>query len=261
MKIALTGGNGFLGSKLYYKLSQKNFEVYKFDVRNSHKLNLFLKSIELDNFNFVINTAANLYPQSNWDYNINQNLSREIQNKILKKKTKLIHMSTLNVINKQLNDQYTKSKRLAESKLIKNDRTIIIRPSLIIDKNFNISKNTFESYTNIPLFFYPMIFPGSVYNPIFDSKLVDFIIAQLNKKDNSFKIYNIIGKNNYELWEIFNKFCANKNKKAIKVNLNFMAKINNKKLTNFFSKHSFTQNLLQLNGYTERGKDGEDILL
>ena len=261
MKIAMTGGNGFLGSRLFIQLISNNYEVNRFNVREPNNLNKFLKSVELENYNFIINTSANLNPKTDWDYFINQNLSREIQNRISYKKTKLIHISSLNVINKFLNDNYTKSKRVAEYNLKKNQNTIVIRPSLIIDHNFNISKKVFENYTNIPLFFYPMIFPGSSYNPIFSYQLVEFILQNLRQNHNLFKVYNISGKKQFRLWEIFNNYCINKNKKAVKFDLSIIAKIKNRKIINFFSKYPFAQNLFQLNGYYESDKQSENIIL
>jgi len=144
MIVALTGGTGFLGKLIFKKLKQNNIVVQNFDVRNRSNLNYFLKTIKSGRFDFVINSAANLSPKTDWDFNINQNLSQKIQNSICDCKTKLLHISTINITNKKFNDSYTNSKRVAESKLVKNDKLLILRPSLIIDKNFNVSNSFLE---------------------------------------------------------------------------------------------------------------------
>ena len=261
MIVALTGGTGFLGKLIFKKLKQNNIVVQNFDVRNRSNLNYFLKTIKRGRFDFVINSAANLSPKTDWDFNINQNLSQKIQNSISDCKTKLFHISTINITNKKFNDSYTNSKRVAESKLIRNDKLLILRPSLIIDKNFNISNSFFEKYTNLPFKYLPMIYPGSVYFPILDSCLADFIVSQIKRNQISNDIYNIIGKKEYKFWEIFNNFCKGKNKNALKINLNIFSKLRNKKMLNLFYKNSILQNLIQLKRFESCPNNGKFIKL
>lgn len=259
MIVALTGGTGFLGKSIFKKLKDYKFNVQNFNVRNPDNINFFLKNLKSGNYDFVINTAASLSPKSEWDFFINQNLSQKIQECTSNYKTKLIHLSTINVTNIKLNDNYTNSKRVAESKLIRNNKLLVLRPSLLIDKNYNISKSLFEKYAELPFKYLPMLYPGSYYSPIQVSKLTSFIISQLKKNEFSNDFLNIIGKEQYIFWEIFNNFCKIKNKKALKINLNLLSKIKNKKVLNLFYKNSFLQNLIQVDRFIENHNDGKLI--
>ena len=121
MKIYLTGYTGFIGNSLYQTLSSK-YEIIRVNLR---KVN-FLNNDELNDFlnifndsNIVINCAAKLKPQNKNDFFINEQfpniLSNHLQSK--NKNSKIIHLSTINVLIEERKDLYTISKKKGEENL------------------------------------------------------------------------------------------------------------------------------------------------
>ena len=90
-----------------------------------------------------------------------------------------------------------------------------------------------------------MISPGHVYQPIEINDLCRFVESLIKRKNNS-HIYNLVGKEKKSLWDIFSAIAKRKNKKSIKIDTSFFAKIipffknsqlirNNDFLSQFFS--------------------------
>ena len=244
MNIFLTGFSGFVGKHVSQFLSQK-YNVIHINLRNLDSKNYLLNN--LSNGDFIINCAASLRPKTQNDEYINSDfpvlLMNEIKNRSLL--IKLIHLSTLNTLNKELKDKYTLSKRRAEISL--NDKSVIvIRLPLIVKLNKNkIIENygqvsIFFKYLKIPIFFYPMIYPGNSFNPLDINKLSIFIEEIIQGKKNE-KIYNLFGKNKISTWEIFNQIASTKGKKTFKINLQFLIKIIPKRI---IFKNNFLYNIL-----------------
>ena len=224
MNILLTGANGFLGKKIYTLLKLKNHKIDSVNLRKAKNIKIFLNDISSKNYDYIINCAASIKPKNEQEKYINEIFPFDIQQKVLNKKTILIHISTLNVLNENLKDLYSLGKFNAEKKLIKKN-LIIIRPNLIIDDNFAISRKEFEKYIKLPFRFLPMIYPGNLYSPINVNKLSEFIIGLIEKNFSTPKIYNIHGNKDYNLWQIFDNFCKTKNKKAIKIDIRLIDKL------------------------------------
>ncbi len=244
MKIALTGSSGFLGNELLKILKNKKIDVKCYSLRSREKINSFLRDIKKNEFNVIINSAASLNPISHNDLYINKDLPREIQ-KSLKNitVTKFVHISSINVLHPLLSDTYTLSKKDAEISLDQN-KVIIIRPSLIIDDDYNISNPLFEKLNLFKKGICPMIYPGNLYAPI-NIKLLSHYIVNVVLNDNfNQSALNIQGKENLYLWEIFNKYCKNRNRRAIKINTRFLNFILPKFIKKIFYKNNKFQNLL-----------------
>ena len=129
MNVSILGASGFLGSELC-RLLQKSYKVEKINLRkidifNQKQLNIIFK--KLCKNDLIVNCATSLRPNTKEDFWINTKLSYSILKyiKINKKKCKFIHISTTDVLLKNLKDDYSESKRLAE-KLIKNFDCIIL---------------------------------------------------------------------------------------------------------------------------------------
>ena len=199
-------------------------------------------------YNVIINSAASINPTTKNDFYINKYLPKNILSSIKDLNlTKLIHISSINVKNPMLNDPYTLSKRFAESSLKKNN-VIIIRPSLIIDKSYNISNQLFENLNLFGLGICPMIYPGNLYAPVKLNLLSKYIVDIISKDFVGESTYNIQGKENLFLWEIFENFCKKRNRKAIKIN----TKLLNLILPKFFKKLFYKNNKLQNFLYIDR---------
>ena len=243
MKIAITGYTGFLGKILYKILKAKNYKTKCYSLRGNKQIELFLKDISKEKYDIIINCVASLNPITKNDFFINKRLPYEIQLRIIKFNTKLIHISSTNVLNKKLQDPYTISKIKAEELLIKKN-LVILRPSLIIDSTYNVSSSIFNKINKIPIKFYPMIYPGNLYAPININQLSECIINLISKKTKSYEEINIEGTQKLYLFEIFEKFCLLRNKKAIKIPINILNYILITDLKKYFQRKSILQNFL-----------------
>ncbi len=222
MKVSILGSSGFLGSELCRLLQKRNkvqkINLRKIDIFNQKQLNIIFK--KLCKNDLIINCATSLRPKTKEDFWINSNLSyfllKYIKNN--KKKCKFIHISTTDVLLKNLKDDYSESKRLAE-KLIKNFDCIILRIPFLYKKKFfekNSSKLIFYKYLNVKLPIYPMFYPGSIYQPLKIQYLANFIIHLAKNRERK-GIFNLLGSKKYSTWDIFNKIANIKKKKSIKL--------------------------------------------
>ena len=231
MVITILGASGFIGSNLCKSLG-KLYTVKKLNLRN---IDFLIEETKLINFfakrlkktNYVINCCACLKPKNKKDFFINSKLPTIIQKALFKidKKPHFIHLSTLNVYLDQRTDDYTFSKKLGEKKLKKKKTSIIRLPLIISDINKNQlagNLNKLDNYLNIKILpFYPMLYPGHIYQPIKVKDLNLFFKKLLQKKQKSFT-YNLIGKDKLSLWDLYKKIAQKKNKKIVKINTKFL---------------------------------------
>ena len=264
MKICITGYSGFLGSYLSKHLSKK-FTIKKVNLKKMPSLgdpdlNKFLD--KMTNSNIIINCAANLNPKTARDFFINQDFPHILQMHIKKKKIKtcLIHISTINVVIRDLKDPYTISKRVAEKKL-KDTNVIILRlPFLYNEINGIIQEQgglkIIFNYLNqkfLPI--YPMMYPGNLYQPVQVKKILLFIENKIFKKRNSKKIYNIVGKDKKSLWDLYYQIASYKKKRVLKINIQHIKKLIPAFVREYIKKHkTFLQQLLIIDNSKFIGK-------
>ncbi len=245
LKIAITGSKGFLGKEIVKLCKLKNYEITQYSLRNSKNYSSFLKDVSKKKFDIIFNSAASLNPKSNYDFYINENLPRDIQNHS-KFKAKLIHISSINVNDKfNLCDPYTLSKKNAEKNLIKKN-LLIVRPSLIINDFYGVSNKIFDRYTSLPINYFPMIYPGNTYAPVQVSKLASFIVNLFQDNKEEFMEINIQGKKKMDFWMIFNNYCKKRNLKAMKINIKFLNIILPPYIKKQFLKKSSLHNFLTI---------------
>ncbi len=254
MNIAIFGYSGFIGSHLV-KLISKDHKLLKINARNiSNKLSKeqifgYLEKT-LVNPDIIINCCANTNPKTNNDIFINENLSKLIQEYILHKglNSHFFHFSSINVLIESRIDKYTISKINAERRLIKNFTSIIRLPLII---NFDEGKkgdlDIFYKYLNLRIFpFYPMIYPGNIYKPIEINNFCNFF-SEIIKIDNKKDIYNLMGKETKNMWELFEIIAKKHNKKIFKIKTKIINKILPKFIKeNFFKKNSFLGQFLSI---------------
>jgi dTDP-4-dehydrorhamnose reductase len=232
MNIAIFGYSGFIGSHISKKLGKTN-NIITLSARNinlSYSEEEIFKYFEekLINVDVIINCCANTKPKNQNDIFINENLSKIIQNFIIKKKlnTHLYHLSSINVLIKERKDKYTLSKINAEKNL-DTKFTSIIRLPLIVNYNYGKKGDIeiFYKYLNTKLLpIYPMIYPGNIFRPIEIEKLCIFFMS-LVKSNKVSKVYNLMGIKKMSLWDIFNSIALSLNKKTFKINTLILRKI------------------------------------
>lgn len=249
MKICLTGYKGFVGKHIsnFFKNSHsiKKIDLRKIKTNKDFNKDIFLKKFK--NADFIINCAASLNPKNENDIFINQYLPKLISDYTKKniKNCTFIQISTINVLIKDRQDKYTKSKLIGE-KLLKNNNSIILRLPFIYKKKKNkIQKNgnikIFFDYLNLKLPFYPMVFPGQIYQPVTIELLMIFLEKIILRKLPFKKCYNLSGQFKMNTYEIFREIAESQKKNIIKLNLkkifpNFLLK-------SFLLKYSFFQQI------------------
>jgi len=255
MNIAIFGFSSFVGSHIVNTLSREH-NVIKVNARNisynssdQEIFDYFEKAMNCPDL--VINFCANSNPKSKNDFFINENLSKTIQKYVSFKKinTHLFHVSTINVlINKRL-EKYTISKKNAEKNL-ENSHTSIIRLPMIV--NYHEGKKgdleIFYKYVNFKFTpFYPMIYPGNIYRPIEINNLCSFFLEVIKSNDKK-QIYNLMGKKEMSLWDIFYKIANHHNKKTFQIDTSFLRKVLPEKVQEkIFENSSFFGQFLSVN--------------
>ena len=253
MKIAIFGYSGFIGSHIVNVLNNKH-DVIKVNARhikyNSPDEEIFdyFEKV-LIKPDFIFNFCANTNPKNKNDIFINENLSSLIEKYINKKrlKTQFFHISTINVLIEERLDNYTISKKNAENNL--TDRfTSIIRLPLII--NFDNGKKgdleIFYKYINSKLLpLYPMIYPGNIYRPIEIKNFCNFFLKMI-ENGNKKQIYNLMGKEQFSIWDIFNKIAIKNKKKTFKINTSILRKVLPNSIKEMIFKSSFFGQFLSI---------------
>ncbi len=244
MLITILGSSGFIGSN-FNKILKKKYKIIKLDLRkfdyllNEKKLIEFL-FYNLNKSDYVINCCASLKPKTKADFYINSKLPKIIQKTFnkMKKKPYLIHISTLNVLIKDRTDKYSISKKVGEISLNKKNTTIIRLPLITSNKEISGNLKIFQKYLDLNLLpIYPMIYPGHIYRPVDINDLSSFLVNLLKIKNKNYE-YNLIGKKQMSLWDIYLKIAKSKKKRVIKLNTNFLSFLMNDKL----KKKSFIRN-------------------
>lgn len=121
MKILLTGSKGFIGKHLSFWLLRQGFEVLGLDLDNSNELPLLLNQA-----NFIIHLAGINRPENNDAfYEGNYDLTRKIVD-LLKHNSKNTPIIFASSTQATLNNDYGKSKRLAEQYLFESGLPVYV---------------------------------------------------------------------------------------------------------------------------------------
>lgn len=252
MRIFITGSSGFIGSFLKEYFSRDN-NVFTVNLRGLNKLEKMQKEKmfnSLKNGDCIINCAASLRPSNLADKYINSEFPIFLMNLIKKKKLniKFIHLSTINTLQPRLKDAYTISKEKSDRMLIGKEVFLLRLPLIIQTNNTNDIVNKgqvsiFYKYLNMRFPIYPMIFPGNQFNPLEIKDLSDFIKSLLFD-DVKNGVFNLLGKNKLSTWDLFYKIALSKNKKVLKLNLNFILRFIPINLEKIIFKYNFLYNIL-----------------
>lgn len=244
-KISIIGYTGFIGTYLCKFFKKEKFIVKKINLRNRKISKLsndfFNKILKSD---VIVNAAASLNPKTKDDYYLNEVFPNDLAKANKTFKRKIIQLSTINILIKERQDNYTLSKKRSEFNLKKNKKNLfILRLPLIIQtingkiQNKGNLSYIYKYFENFKLPIYPMIYPGHIYLPVELNHLAKTIkdIA-LNKNKN--KIINLKGSKSESLWTLSQKIAKIKKIKILKINSFMLKKI----IPGFIIKYILKQN-------------------
>ena len=226
MKIAITGSGGLLGNSILQAAKAKGATVYKIHFPASDEC-IFFDSVvsnlvSIDSCDYVINCAASKSPKQPFDFYLNSKVPRIIESYIIDHNLscKLIHISSINVLIDSLRDKYTKSKKIGEESLVASS-TIIVRPGLIWAPDLDpllLRISTFFRKSYMPKF---MLKPGNLYNPVHPQVLANFIIDYLERGFFTTRAINVMGENQFSLWDLMEDVAQKNNSKLIPIPTSF----------------------------------------
>ena len=207
----ILGGGGFIGRYLVRNLTKRNFRCM-ISTRNSFEKG-YLKtqatpgSIELIDWNpnnfselkdaiknsdVVINLIGILYETRKQKFfNIHANIPEAVAKICSESEVKkFIHVSAIGA-SKDSKSKYQQSKFLGEEKALSNfDKTVIIRPSVVIGNEDNFT-NLFAKLSLSPII--PVVNVNYKFEPIFVNDVARAILKAIETKNNEGKIYELGG--------------------------------------------------------------------
>ena len=207
----ILGGGGFIGRYLVRNLTKKNYRCIistrKAFQKGYLKTQATPGAIELINWNpnnfselkesiknsdIVINLIGILYETRKQKfYNIHTNIPEAVA-KICSESDvkKFIHVSAIGA-SKDSKSKYQQSKFLGEEKALSNfDKTVIIRPSVVIGNEDNFT-NLFAKLSLSPII--PVVNVNYKFEPIFVNDVARAILKAIETKNNEGKIYELGG--------------------------------------------------------------------
>ena len=255
-KIAIFGGNGFIGSHLTSKLCEEACQIHIITRNPKKKRNFFFANDpgqvnfeKIDNYNqlnvtekikgcdIVFNLVGILAENKSSNFNfVHEEIPHLIANGCKENKVRnFIHLSALNV-NKISDSSYAKSKYKGELKLKESfPSSTIVRPSVVFGRGDNFT-NFFSNLSKFSLFLpvigtpeieikknkFPKIdFRKKVkFQPIYVGDLVKFLISISNKKN---KTYDLAGPFEKTFEQIFDIILKYKRRKRIYIPIPFFA--------------------------------------
>ena len=205
------GGGGFIGRYLTRVLTKKNHRLIIPTRKPFQKVYLKTQAppghIELIDFNpgnfsamkeaienadYVINLCGILFENRNQKFHsihvdIPESIAKLCSQSNVKK---FIHVSAIGA-NKDSKSKYQQSKFLGEEKALNNfDKTVIIRPSVVIGNEDNFT-NLFAKLSLSPII--PVVNVNYKFEPIFVNDVARAILKSIETKNNEGKIYEIGG--------------------------------------------------------------------
>lgn len=216
MRIGITGSSGFLGAVLVTEAIQRGHTPSPIrlprdnDLRNSLYLEDMVSSAQCD---AIIHTAVARHPSTANDYYLNAEFPNALERvfRLVNQKDAFVHISSLGVVVKSLQDAYTKSKREAELRL-KGSRSLIVRPSLIWSREEKGDVDRLQKFLlRYPISF--MVFPGSKYLPVLDKNLAEVIINLTEQGKQAFGVIDIMGDKPFTVWQLARYLAMKHNRK------------------------------------------------
>lgn len=210
MKIAITGSGGLFGGSLLNQAIAAGHQVVPISFAHI-KSEPFSESIHksltvLQDCDILIHCAASKNPKSPFEQYLNIQVPHLIEQYITSQQLAchLIHISSMNVVINELQDNYTLTKRHAES-LLDPKKTSIIRPGLIWSPLHDPNIKKITAYLKKSYLPHLIFKPGNWYSPVDPDSLAQFLLAKLGDLLIHPQTLHILGTQKYSLWELVNR--------------------------------------------------------
>ena len=205
------GGGGFIGRYLARVLTKKNHRLIiptrvpfqktylktqappgHIELIDFNPGNFSAMKEAIENADYVINLCGILFENRKQKFNsIHGNIPESIAKLCAQSKVKkFIHVSAIGA-SKDSKSKYQQSKFLGEEKALSNfDKTVIIRPSVVIGNEDNFT-NLFAKLSLSPII--PVVNVNYKFEPIFVNDVARAILKAIETKNNEGKIYELGG--------------------------------------------------------------------
>jgi len=264
--VVLFGGSGQIGRSLLRRLTEKGYRIIivtRSPYKNLHlkvlgnpgqidlekNLNLLdeekIKNI-LKSADIVINLCGILYETKNQTFENIHSKFPEMLSSLCKtfEISKLIHISALGIDEKN-RSKYMQSKLQGEKNILKFEKSIILRPSLIFGKNDSFF-NKFASMAEfLPAL--PLIGSGlTKFSPIWVEDVSSAIMKVIEKKDFKNNIYELGGPEVFSFKELIEILLKQIKKKRLLIPIPWSIAKYQAKFLELFTKSLLTQDQVLL---------------
>ena len=220
--IVLWGGSGQIGRSLLRRLTEKGYRVIvptRSPYKNLHLKVLgdpgqidLIKNLDLlnedktksiiKNADIVINLCGILFENKNQKFNDIHSRFPALLSSLCEQSgiQRLIHISALGVDEKNIS-KYMKSKLQGEKNVLKFNKSVVLRPSLV----FGINDNFFNKFASIAQFLPVLpIFGGGLtkFSPVWVEDVASAIVAVLVKEKIEQNIYELGGPETFSFKEL-----------------------------------------------------------
>ena len=264
--IVLWGGSGQIGRSLLRRLTKRGYRVIIVTRSPYKNLNLkvlgnpgqieLIKNLDLfdedriknilKNADIVINLCGILFENKNQKFDDIHSRFPALLSSFCEHLNvqKLIHISALGV-DKKNKSKYMKSKLQGEKNILKFNKSIILRPSLV----FGVNDNFFNKFASIAQFFPILpIFGGGLtkFSPIWVEDMASAIVAVLEKEKIEKNIYELGGPETFSFKELMEILLKQIKKKRFLISIPWTIAKYQAKSLEFFTQTILTEDQILL---------------
>ena len=264
--IVLWGGSGQIGRSLLRRLTKRGYRVIIVTRSPYKNLNLkvlgnpgqieLIKNLDLfdedriknilKNADIVINLCGILFENKNQKFDDIHSRFPALLSSFCEHLNvqKLIHISALGV-DKKNKSKYMKSKLQGEKNILKFNKSIILRPSLV----FGVNDNFFNKFASIAQFFPILpIFGGGLtkFSPIWVEDMASAIVAVLEKEKIEKNIYELGGPETFSFKELMEILLKQIKKKRFLISIPWTIAKYQAKFLEFFTQTILTEDQILL---------------
>jgi nucleoside-diphosphate-sugar epimerase len=229
MRLAITGSGGFLGNRIGVAARRNGHAIVPIPLSGhltGPDQNAYCELISrADDCDVVINCAAAKRARTALDWFINAEAPGILASHLAKQgeATRLLHLSSLNVVISRLADPYTLGKRASERRLA-GYPVMILRPGLIWSLDDAVRIEELERLFALPIPVLPMFCPGNSYRPVLVDDLAELIV-ELCEQGLTPETLNVFGDQRVDLWDLLANYARRRKRRLVPLRTAWLGKI------------------------------------